>query len=247
MAAGVRGLSGPVGLAGFPQPQPTRRLLSRLRRPLRSASHDHLQHPRRVRDARRGRPLDGPAQRWQIVGLRRAVRVQRPPLGSAHSRLSRRVFRRRLPRPCLLRPVRPSGHARQERRRRRHGQFGDGYRLRIVPAPDRQKPVGRRASRCLGAAEVSGRQGGRQGRGPAVDAARARPFPRARQDQEDHRQYGGLRLAEARPPAAGGPPLGVRGVPDPRRLRRYQVQAEHQGVRRLEASASRTTASRMST
>ena len=196
-----------------------------------------------------------PDGRWRVTlstgetrGVRRARRRQRPPLGCAGADLSGHV--RWLPGPLapLPRPVRAVRLARQERHGRRGGQLGDGHLVGAVAATDRGEAVRLDASRRVGAAEVLGRQAGRQGVAADVDAGQGRPGAGAGQDQEDRRPDGGLRPAQARPRAARRAPVGVRRVPHARRLRRHHAQARDQrldgdGVVFADGRASRSTRS----
>ena len=105
----------------------------------------------------------------------------------------------------------------------------------LVPAADRRQAVHLDAPRRVGAAEVHRRQAGRQGVAAAMDADQGRPSARPQEDHQDDRPHGGLRPAQARPPTARCPSLGVGRVPHPGRLWRHHC-------RRVASSGSTATA-----
>ena len=149
-ADGVRGLPDVEHVSGLPAPHPHRRVLRRLRRPLRAARPDHVRDAGHARRAARRRRLGRHDRPRGDAHLRRAGRRQRPPLGSALARA--RVPRARPLRrhPAALARVHrrgPGAVPRPRGRRARDGQLGDGHRGRVVvrrpPAPTSPRAAAR--------------------------------------------------------------------------------------------------------
>ena len=127
-----------MAFSDFPMPEdyppyararPGRRLLQRLRRPLRLPRPDHLRHHGRRGHPRRRRHLAGPHDRTgRRAGpdLRRGARRQRPPLGRALAGpgIPRGLRRRADPRARL--PLERAA-GRPRRRRRGFGQLRAGH------------------------------------------------------------------------------------------------------------------------
>ena len=131
----------------------------------------------------RRRPVGGDAVDRRDPALRRAVRLQRPPLGRPHAG--------RIPASSTVRTSTPT-HYRDpfdpvDMRGKNVVVVGMGnsamdIATELAQRPIAKKPVRLGPPRRLGAAQVHGRQAGRQDVAAALDAAQARPGAGARQD-----------------------------------------------------------------
>ena len=151
------------------------------------------------------------------------------------------------PQPRSTRPVRPDRHARQEGRGGRHGQLGMDIASRALAASDRQETLRLRPPRRLGAAEVH-RTASRPTKRPCrPGSGQGRPSLARKDDPQEARLHGGLRPAQARPPAPRGAPVGVGRVPRQGGLGRHRVQAGDRAARRQEGALRRRDARARST
>ena len=242
-ADGVRRLPDAEVVSRLPAPHPHRRVLRRLRRPLRLPRADHVRDRRRARGAGRRRHLGGHARRRPGAPLRRADGGQRPPLGPAlagaglpgHGRVRRppaaraRVHGRR----SQLLP-------RQAGRSARNGQLGDGHRGRVELLGGRHLPG--RAARRVGDAQVRVRAPARPDLDPGRRAVLGPPAVHADAAADRGRRHAALRAAEARPPAARGASDRLGRHPLARGARRGDAEAEHRAADRAHASCSPTAA-----
>ena len=181
------------------------------------------------RAARRARRRVGDrARRRRDAPLRRAARRQRPPLGRALARARvprRRGLRGRADPLARLQGRRPGLLPRQDRRRARDGQLGDGHRGRGELR--RRAHLPRRPPRRARDPEVPVRQADRPDRRLDEDPV-PRPAAGARGDAQGlPRRHGALRAAQARPPLRRRPPDGLRRHPLADGARHDHREAEH--------------------
>ena len=140
----------PADYPDYPHHTPDRRVLRRLRRPLRLPRPDHLRDARRARRARRRRRLARVTHRRRRgARLRRRPGRQRPPLepALARARVPRLRHLRRASR-CTPTPTWTTSIFDGKRRRRAgHGQLGDGHRRRVLATSPRTRSWPRAAAR----------------------------------------------------------------------------------------------------
>ena len=213
-AHGVLGLPDAEVLSRLPAPHPHREVLRRLRRPLRRPRPHPLRDRRRARRAAPRRRLGDRARERRDAPLRRAARRQRPPLGRALARARlprRRGLRGRADPLARLQGRRPRLLPRQDRRRARDGQLGDGHRGRGELR--RRAHLPRRPPRRARDPQVPVRQADRPDRRVDEDPVPG-PAAGARGDAQGLRgRHGALRAAEARPPLRRRPPDRLRRHP----------------------------------
>ena len=172
--------------------------------------------------------LGGHARRRQHPPLRRAGGRQRPPLGRALARAGvprLRRLRGRADALARLQGRRPRPVPRQDRRRARDGQLGDGHRGRGELR--RRAHLPGRAPRRPHPPQVPVRQADRPARRLDEDPVRGPPEALPGDAEGLPRRHGALRAAQARPPLRRRPPDHLRRHPLADGARHDHREAEH--------------------
>ena len=232
----------PKSYPDFPHHTPDRRLLRRLRRPLRLPRPDPLRDGRRARRARGRRQLDDRARHGGDAPLRRARRRQRPPLGPALARAAvpRQLRRRR-------RRTRTTTSTTSRSRADASSSSGSAtarWTSRSSRASSRSATFLSLAPRRARHPQVPVRPAARPDRRQQTSPARCRGRSARRSSRRFYRvgvgRDGGLRPAETRPRPRRRAPDDLGRLPQPHRARRDRLQAEHRRAAWAIASASRT-------